>query len=87
MVRYIRNWLDYPYADPGFSPTVSITSAVYGIHAAGTIYRMDNVPLSLRKLWDTDLPTDEYVLSEIAKQCHGGELVQSRELLHSRIKQ
>lgn len=62
--------LDYPHADPEFSPTVSITSAVYGIHAAGTIYRMDNVPLSLRRLWDTNLPTDAYVLSEISSQCH-----------------
>ena len=60
--------LDYPHAAPSIPPTVSITSAVYGIHAAGTIYRMDNIPLSLRKLWDSHLPTDELVLSQIAQR-------------------
>ncbi|MEZ6132179.1 MAG: formylmethanofuran dehydrogenase subunit B [Planctomycetaceae bacterium] len=58
--------IDYPNTDCGLRPTVSITTAVYGIHVAGTIYRMDNVPLSTRALWKSDLPTDEDVLQQIA---------------------
>ena len=61
--------IDYPNCIPDFQPNVHITTAVYGIHAAGTIYRMDNVPLSSRKLWDSDLPTDEFALNAISEQC------------------
>lgn len=61
--------IDYPHADPGFVPDVSITTAVYGMHAPGTIYRMDNVPLSAKALWPSELPTDEQVLQDIAARC------------------
>ncbi len=44
---------------------VGFTTAVYGIHAQGTAYRMDNVPITLKKLIDTDLPTDEDVLLQL----------------------
>ncbi|MCA9051303.1 MAG: formylmethanofuran dehydrogenase subunit B [Planctomycetaceae bacterium] len=65
--------LDYPgdETDPGFIPTVRITTAVYGIHAAGTLYRMDNVPLSLRRHLPSDLPTDENVLDQLRELCSG----------------
>lgn len=61
--------IDYPNCQPCFQPNVSITTAVYGIHAPGTIYRMDNVPLSTRQLWKSDLPTDECVLNTIRELC------------------
>ncbi len=51
---------------PEFTPTVQFTTAIYGVHAAGTAYRMDEVPIPLRKLIDTELPTDADVLQEIA---------------------
>lgn len=58
--------LDYPGAELSFSPTVQITTAVYGLHAAGGVYRMDNVPLHLRGLIDGPYPTDEAVLRALA---------------------
>ena len=36
--------LDYPGTVRDFTPTVQFTTGVYGIHAVGTAYRMDNVP-------------------------------------------
>jgi len=65
--------IDYPHADPGFQPDVSITTAVYGMHAAGTIYRMDNVPLSTKALWSSELPTDEHVLQQLSARCDWNE--------------
>jgi len=60
--------LDYPGADQVVSPEVCFTTAVYGLHAAGTIYRMDNVPVPLRALADTDYPSDEAVLRAICER-------------------
>jgi formylmethanofuran dehydrogenase subunit B len=60
--------LDYPGAARPLHSQVDFTTAVYGIHAAGTAYRMDNVPLQLRKLLDTPLPTDEEVLLGLLSQ-------------------
>jgi formylmethanofuran dehydrogenase subunit B len=44
---------------------VVLPTAIYGVSAAGTAYRMDNVPLPLKKVVDSPQPTDEEVLSEI----------------------
>ena len=44
---------------------VVLPTATYGVSAAGTAYRMDNVPLPLKKVVDSPQPTDEEVLSEI----------------------
>ena len=57
--------LDYPNVPLEFTPTVSFTTAVYGLHAAGTAYRMDNVPLPLRALQPSPYPTDEVVLTDL----------------------
>ena len=57
--------IDYPGSPPPFTPTVSFATAVYGLHAVGTIYRMDNVPLTLHQALPSRLPTDEIVLSGI----------------------
>jgi formylmethanofuran dehydrogenase subunit B len=57
--------LDYPHVTPPLCPSVQITTAVYGIHAAGTAYRMDEIPLPLRRLLASDYPTDEKVLRNI----------------------
>ncbi len=45
--------------------TVVIPVAPVGVAAAGTFYRMDNVPLRLRKLVDSPYPSDEEVLKSI----------------------
>lgn len=57
--------IDYPNAPLEFTPTVRFTTAVYGLHAAGTAYRMDNVPMPLRALQTSKYPTDEIVLSDL----------------------
>ena len=60
--------VDYAGAASTFTPTVSFTTAVYGLHSAGTIYRMDNVPVPLRQALRSNLPTDETVLNEIRRR-------------------
>jgi formylmethanofuran dehydrogenase subunit B len=60
--------LDYPNQTLAFAATVQITTAIYGIHAAGTAYRMDEIPIPLRRLVSTTLPTDEEVLLEISRR-------------------
>jgi formylmethanofuran dehydrogenase subunit B len=57
--------LDYPATDPIITPTVRITAAPYGLHATGTAYRMDEVPIPLRASLPAQWPTDETVLEEI----------------------
>jgi formylmethanofuran dehydrogenase subunit B len=44
---------------------VAITTATAGIHAEGTVYRMDNIPLRLRKVLPSSYPSDEEVLSRL----------------------
>lgn len=61
--------IDYPGVQELVSADVHITTAVHGIHVPGTIYRMDNVPLSLRALTTATLPTDAQVLQAITEQC------------------
>jgi formylmethanofuran dehydrogenase subunit B len=60
--------LDYPASPPTFTPTVQITTAVYGLHAPGTLYRMDEVPIPLRPALRTDYPTDEWVLQRLSER-------------------
>lgn len=61
--------LDYPNTTCPVPVDVRITTAVYGVHAPGTIYRMDNVPMSLKALQPSNLPTDEDVLDRIRNRC------------------
>lgn len=58
--------LDYPNAQPPLDATVQFTTAIYGIHARGTAYRMDEVPIPLPRLIPSDYPTDEDVLKAIS---------------------
>lgn len=58
--------LDYPHITPPFVPTVRFTTAVYGIHRAGTAYRMDEIPIPLRPILHSPLPSDDEVLAAIA---------------------
>jgi formylmethanofuran dehydrogenase subunit B len=57
--------LDYPNATPTLEATVQITTAIYGIHAPGTAYRMDEVPIPLRQITPACHPTDDEVLNAI----------------------
>jgi len=44
---------------------VAFTTATAGIHAEGTVYRMDNIPIHLRKVLPSTYPSDEEVLSRL----------------------
>lgn len=57
--------LDSPLAAPLIRPTVQFTTAIYGVHAAGTAYRMDEVPLPLKQILPVEYPTDAFVLNEL----------------------
>jgi formylmethanofuran dehydrogenase subunit B len=46
---------------------VHITTAVTGISAGGTVYRMDEIPLPLRPALKSPYPTDEEVVRRIAQ--------------------
>jgi formylmethanofuran dehydrogenase subunit B len=47
---------------------VVITTAPAGISAEGTVYRMDNVPLRLRKILPSPYPSDEELLGRIVER-------------------
>ncbi len=67
-----RNLESIPYVHVG-SPehvaaehaTVQFATATYGIHAAGTVYRMDDVPLRLRPALTSRYRSDVEVLSRL----------------------
>lgn len=69
--------LDYPQADipaiePPLVPAVKFTTAVYGIHRPGTAYRMDEIPIPLRPVLNSDYPSDDEVLSAILQSIGRG---------------
>lgn len=51
-----------------FSPTVTIPVAMYGVHCSGTAYRMDEIPIPLRPILDSNFPVDADVLASISSQ-------------------
>jgi formylmethanofuran dehydrogenase subunit B len=59
--------------DPKDTPTtraatVVFHTATYGINTAGTVYRMDDVPIPLRPAFKSPLPTDEAILRSIERR-------------------
>lgn len=44
---------------------VAFTTATYGINVAGTVYRMDDVPITLRTAFESPYPSDEEILTAI----------------------
>jgi formylmethanofuran dehydrogenase subunit B len=66
--------------DPAASLTaqrarVVFPTALSGVDAVGTSYRMDNLPLRLRKVIDSDRPTDEEILIEIIEAVRQEEIL------------
>lgn len=59
--------LDYPTFDSLIEPTVRFTTAVYGIHRPGTAYRMDEIPIPLRTVLESDYWSDAEVLARIER--------------------
>jgi formylmethanofuran dehydrogenase subunit B len=58
--------LDPKLSETAKIATVSFTTAVYGINVAGTVYRMDDVPIVLRPALPSRYPSDEAVLRGLA---------------------
>jgi len=50
------------------SATVAFTTATCGIHTAGTVYRMDDVPLPLRPSLTSPHPSDVEILTRLERQ-------------------
>ncbi|MBX3436631.1 MAG: formylmethanofuran dehydrogenase subunit B [Planctomycetaceae bacterium] len=63
--------LDSPHLPPAIAADVQFRTAIYGVHAPGTVYRMDEIPIPARRFLTTDLPTDDEVLSAIRRSIAG----------------
>lgn len=61
--------LESPTESCPIPAAVSFTTAVYGVHRRGTAYRMDGVPIPLRAVLDSSLPSDAEVLMAINEVC------------------
>jgi formylmethanofuran dehydrogenase subunit B len=59
--------LDPVFAEVHVRPAVRFRTAVYGIHRRGTAYRMDEVPVPLRPVVSSELPSDDEVLRSIQR--------------------
>jgi formylmethanofuran dehydrogenase subunit B len=68
--------LDPKLSETAKVATVAFTTSVYGINTPGTVYRMDDVPISLRPAFDSPYPSDLDVLQSLEKRVK--EILQSR---------
>jgi formylmethanofuran dehydrogenase subunit B len=57
--------LDPKYTHTAELARVAFTTATYGINVGGTVYRMDDVPITLRPAFESPYPSDEEVLTQI----------------------
>lgn len=60
--------LDYAHVQPTWEPTVWIPTAIYGVEAKGTAYRMDETPIPLRPFLKKSLSSDEEILAAIMER-------------------
>lgn len=60
--------LDPPGYGRAFRPTVRFTTSIYGIHHPGTAYRMDEVPIPLRRVLTPVYPADHEVLERLLEK-------------------
>jgi len=44
---------------------IAFTTSTAGIHVEGTVYRMDNIPIHLRKVLSSNYPSDEDVINRL----------------------
>ncbi len=57
--------LDGPLIDPVFTPTIRFTTATYGVHLPGSVYRMDEIPIPVKQVLTCDYPSDADVLRSL----------------------
>jgi formylmethanofuran dehydrogenase subunit B len=58
-------YLGFPGCHVPFTPTLEIVTARPGVHCGGSVFRMDGVPIKLRPVFESPLPTTESVLADI----------------------
>ena len=63
--------LDPPNANWGIRADVRFHTGIYGIHRRATAYRMDEIPVPLRKVIESPLPSDDEVLTGILQRVRG----------------
>lgn len=63
---------------------VAFRTATYGINTGGTVYRMDDVPISLRPAFESPFPSDEEILTSLKARVH--ELVLAGKNQQSALK-
>ncbi len=56
---------------------VAFATSTYGINTGGTVYRMDDVPITMRPAFDSPYPDDEEILTAIKKRVR--ELVWAKQ--------
>jgi formylmethanofuran dehydrogenase subunit B len=71
--------IDLVVLDPKLSETakvatVAFTTSTYGINTGGTVYRMDDVPIPLRKAFDSPYKSDYEILKAIEKRIRDKQL-------------
>ena len=64
--------IDHPTVKSAIPPAVRFTTAVYGIHRAGTAYRMDEIPIPLRAILPSQYPSDDEILKRLRKLIGNG---------------
>lgn len=57
--------LDPPNANWGVRADIRFHTAIYGIHRRATAYRMDEIPIPLRQVIHSEMPSDDEVLRAI----------------------
>lgn len=57
--------LDWPDSHGTVQAEVKVDIALPGVHCAGTVFRMDGVPIKMQTLFDSPLPTAESILTAI----------------------
>ena len=60
---------------------VAFATSTYGINTTGTVYRMDDVPITLRPAFESPFPSDQEILVGIRKRVH--ELVKKKRKIQS----
>lgn len=60
--------LDPKLSDTAKIAAVHFTTATYGINTTGTVYRMDDIPITLRPAFESPYPSDEEVLRAIEQR-------------------
>ena len=60
---------------------VAFATSTYGINTTGTVYRMDDVPITLRPAFESPFPSDQEILIGIRKRVH--ELVKEKRKIQS----